>query len=185
MASPSITPAVSAMLPSKLSSMQILLLTAMTLLGFYLCFNEIRRLTSEVASLRDQIGEQDKQKKLPEKEPAAPPTKPPAPAPVKNVVFQDEEDDDDAMDDGLRQMLEHLQRAAQAPPPAATVVFEEIPAEEASAPAEEAGSPGEVLMLKSKAEIEELLKTAGTPYKKSDSKGKLVQLALGNKDAAA
>lgn len=192
---------------SKLSSMQILLLTAMTLLGFYLCFTEIRRLNTEVASIRDRLvdssakatGEAASQASSATQVAGA------VPAPVGGCAvvaqkaaqqqYEDDDEDDDEedasfMDEGLRQMLEQLQRAAMPPPhhaPVATVeeVEEEKEGEEekekegaAVSPPAPAPTEEETLMAKSKAEIEELLKQAGIPYKKSDSKAKLAHSLL-------
>jgi hypothetical protein len=193
-------------LGSKLSSMQILLLTAMTLLGFYLCFTEIRRLNTEVASIRDRLVESSA-KTTGDAASQAPSAAPQVPAPacagggavvapkataaqVAEQYFDDDDDDEEAafMDEGLRQMLEQLQRAAMPPPqhaPVATVEEVEVDEKEEEEEAAAAISPPapppteeETLMTKSKAEIEELLKQAGIPYKKSDSKAKLAHSLL-------
>jgi hypothetical protein len=66
--------------------------------------------------------------------------------------------------------------------PIATV--EEVPEEDEIVEETETTAPvADDLMLKSKAEIEELLKHSGIPYKKSDSKGKLVQAAMQARNA--
>lgn len=194
-----LNPIASKALGSKLGSMQMLLLTAMTLLGFYLCFKEIRRMTMEMASLRDQF-----------ESAGGHPRGPSAGGGGGGggladggglVMVVDDEAADEGMDEGLRQMLEQLNgmRAGQPPPPVEVEVEEidiDAGAEEAEAEAEgegEAEAEGdedgermtpESLMAKTKAEIEELLRGHGVPFKKSDAKAKLVEALLEAMDAS-
>ena len=133
-----LNPITSKALGGKLGSMQMVLLTAMTLLGFYLCFKEIKRVTLEMASLRDQVESSSRKPRAPRA-----PTKPDAAGDpgacdpedtdaglgdlnAGLVMVMEEDAADEAMDEGLRQMLEHLQQAGQGlaaapqprPPPA-------------------------------------------------------------------
>ena len=158
-------------LSGKLGSMQMLLLTAMTLLGFYLCFKEIRRIAVDTAALQDRMDACSGR-------PAAPPGEdaPPAEAALDGGVVMMM---DDGLDDGLRQMLEQLQQAGRGAPAAADVQ-ELDEAEDAGEmiDAAEAAYSSEALMNMTKSEIEELMRGHGVPFKKSDPKAKLVEALL-------
>lgn len=189
-----LNPITSKALTGKLGSMQMLLLTAMTLLGFYLCFKEIRRITVEMAALRDQVSEDvaaaagaAAAAAAKRGASAAPAVPDPMPAPADEAAAFDEENDDaeggvvvvmdeavdEMMDEGLRQMLEQLQNAVPQPPPPAVAEVEEV-----------VELSREALAAKTKAEIEELLREHGVPFKKSDAKAKLIDALLEALDAS-
>ena len=155
----------------KVGSLQMLLLTAMALLGFYLCFKEIRRISLEMASLRDQVTRDVASAAAAAVAAAAkrdaPPASPPPVIPLDEDIVMVMSDAD--MDQGIRQMLEHLQRSV---PHAADV--QEVEEEEE----EEEPDAREAMLGKTKGELEELLKQHGVPFKKSDAKAKMVDSLL-------
>lgn len=204
---PALNPITSKTLAGKLGSMQMLLLTAMTLLGFYLCFKEIRRLAIEMASLRDQVNEEvvaataaavsAAAKRKPMDRAADSGEAPPKELPVGDgteiePAEMDEEDvllmvhagdDEGLLDEGLRQMLAQLQGGCGA---AASLARAERPstAEIEEIPEEPGDLSRETLATKTKAEIEDLLREHGVPFKKSDAKGKLIDALMEALDAS-
>ncbi len=150
----------------------MLLLTAMALLGFYLCFKEIRRISLEMAALRDQVTRDVSSAAAAAVAAAAKRDAPPATPPP--IIPRDEEIvmvmSDADMDQGIRQMLEHLQRSVPNSADVQEVVEEEEEEEEVST--------REAMLGKTKCELEELLKQHGIPFKKSDAKAKMVDSLL-------
>lgn len=167
--------------------MQMLLLTAMTLLGFYLCFKEIRRISVEMAALRDQVTEDVAAAAAAAAVSASASAAAQGGGAAPEEHFREEDDEvedgvvmvmedaaDDVMDEGLRRMLEQLQNAVPMPPPPPAVAEVEEVVELSR----------EALAAKTKAEIEELLREHGVPFKKSDAKAKLVEALLEALDAS-
>lgn len=174
-------------LTGKVGSMQILLLTAMTLFGFYLCFKELRRLSVEFASFKDRMltsGGSDKKPARPRD------VSHPEPVPVQQppVVVISEDSAMDAMDAGLREMLSklngdvmHHQTAdveeLDEDTEAAEDVVDDVAENGVDRVSEETEKPLESL---SKGELEAKLRDSGIPFKKSDPKAKLVELLSSN-----
>nr|WRJ69636.1 hypothetical protein TetV2_00187 [Oceanusvirus sp.] len=133
----SLNPIANKALSGKLGSMQILLLTAMTVFGFYLCFKEIRKLALDTASLRARIESVPVSGKPLSGPPVPPQAAAPQPADSPDPRFVDEEEEEDdggnAMDAGLREMLSQLQ-GATAPSMAVVTEFVATPAPRASPP---------------------------------------------------
>ena len=172
-------------LNTKMGPMQVLLLTAMTIFGFYLCFKEMRRLAMEVSSVKDRL-EFVSEKVVSGKA-------------VLGIAIGDDglgddglgDDGDDGleipMDPALHDMLSRLNGAAAvalappvvdsapAPPPAEV---EEITEEKIPDAAPQKDPP--VSMKKS--ELEAILADKGIPFKKTDTKAQLLE-ALTRADA--
>ncbi|AUF82354.1 hypothetical protein TetV_262 [Tetraselmis virus 1] len=197
----------SKMMSAKMGSMQVLLLTAMTIFGFYLCFKELRRLAIEVTSLNDQV----MNFKLPPKEHHSerkiPLTRP---AEVPPVIYDNEEEDDEGaeLDEGFKEMLSKMQGdiamvmtgGAMPPPPPPMPAPAEV-VEIAEEPEESINLEEEItdvqddpvvtpdrkkeLLSKTKTELTEIMDSKGLSHKKGDNKTTIVNYILEAEDAEA
>ena len=171
---------------SKLASVQGLILTAMTLLGFYFCFREIKRLTAEMICLRGEVKnrltDSTGSKKCTEEndgQPAAGDECPEEeiaketeiPAADENAVEIEEVLLGSEMfpghDMGIEDMLDilnSLPTGMQMPPETETAPPEELTRES--------------LMAKTRAELEGMAHEFGCPIKKTATKSQIVDAIL-------